>query len=146
MITKFRTQAPVQHPLNDLLTGFLGRDIGQFIGNDELAVTKPRVNITETPEAYILALSVPGFTKEELKISTEKETLTISGEHVEQKLNDNERFTRREFKNASFSRSFRMPELVDTDGITAENTNGMLLIRIPRTQPTKPATKEITIG
>lgn len=145
MITKYRTQAPVQHPFNELMSGLFNKDIGQLIGQDEPTLAKPRVNITETPEAYLISLSVPGFSKEQLKISTEKDTLTINGEHAEEALNENERYTRREYKTASFSRSFRLPELVDLDGITADHTNGTLAVRIPRTQPVKPATRAIQI-
>jgi len=145
MITKYRTQAPAQHPLNEMMTGLFNRDIGQLIGQDEPTLAKPRVNITETPEAYLISLSVPGFSKEQLKISTENETLSISGEHAEEALNEKERYTRREFKTTSFSRSFRLPELVDLDGITADHVNGTLAIRIPRTQPVKPATRAVPI-
>lgn len=145
MITKYRTQTPAQHPFNELMSGLFNRDIGQLIGQDEPTLAKPRVNITETPEAYLISLSVPGFSKEQLKISTENETLTISGEHAEEALSDTERYTRREFKTASFTRAFRLPELVDLDGITADHNNGMLAVRIPRTQPVKPATRAVTI-
>lgn len=145
MITKYRTQAPVQHPFNELMSGMFNRDIGQLIGQDEPALAKPRVNITETPEAYHISLSVPGFSKEQLKISTENETLTISGEHSEEALAEKERYTRREFKTTSFSRSFRLPELVDLDGITADHANGMLAVHIPRTQPVKPSSRAVPI-
>src|SRR5690606_6616672 len=103
MITKYRTQVPPQHPFGELMSGLFNRDIGQLIGQDEPTLTKPRVNITETPEAFHITLSVPGFSKEQLKISTENETLTIGGEHNEEALAEKERFTRREFKTTSFS-------------------------------------------
>ena len=145
MITKYRTQVPVQHPFNELMSGMFNRDIGQLIGQDEPTLAKPRVNITETPDAALIAVSVPSLSKEQLKISSENENLTISGEHNEEAMAEKERFTRREFKTTSFSRSFRLPELVDLDGITADHANGMLTVHIPRTQPVKPATRAVPI-
>jgi len=146
MITKYRPQSTLVHPFSDLVNGMFGRDISQFFGHDDLGHSTPRVNITETPEKFVVSLRVPGFTKEELKISTEKDTLTVKGEKSSSTNTENERFLRREFQTAAFTRSFQLPETVKLDAITAEHVHGVLKVSIPKSEPAKPVTREISIA
>lgn len=146
MITKYRPQHSFVHPFNDLFGGVLGRDISHFFGHDDLGQFTPRVNITETPEKFVVSLRVPGFSKDELKISTEKNTLTVKGEKTSSASHENERVLRREFQASTFSRSFSLPETVKLDAISAEHTNGVLNVSIPKTEPAKPMTREINIA
>ncbi|HPF89813.1 MAG: Hsp20/alpha crystallin family protein [Flavobacteriales bacterium] len=146
MITKYRPQSTFAHPFNDLMSGFFGRDISQVFGNDDLPSSMPRVNITETPEKFVVSLRVPGFSKDELKISTEKDTLTIKGDKTTTQKDENERSLRREFHTASFARSFQLPETVKADAITAEHVDGVLNVSIPKAEPAKPVTREISIA
>ncbi len=145
MITKYRTHSPVVTPFN-LVNEVFGQDIGQFFGHDDVAHSRPKVNITERPEKFIITLMVPGYTKEQLKITSEKDTLTVKAEKVEQAAQENERITRREFQLAAFTRSFRLPETVDLEAITAEHANGLLHVHVPKTVPAKPTTREISIA
>ncbi|HRF80837.1 MAG TPA: Hsp20/alpha crystallin family protein [Flavobacteriales bacterium] len=146
MITKYRPQSTFVHPFSDLVNGMFGRDISQFFGHDDLGHFTPRVNITETPEKFVVSLRVPGFAKEELKISTEKDTLTVKGEKSSSTNTENERFLRREFQTAAFTRSFQLPETVKLDAITAEHVHGVLNVSIPKSEPAKPVTREINIA
>ena len=146
MITKYRPQSTFVHPFSDLVNGMFGRDISQFFGHDDLGHFTPRVNITETPEKFVVSLRVPGFTKEELKISTEKDTLTVKGEKSSSTNTENERILRREFQTAAFTRSFQLPETVKLDAITAEHVHGVLNVSIPKSEPAKPVTREINIA
>jgi HSP20 family protein len=145
-ITKYRPQAVLTSPFNELVNEFFGRDISQFIGNDELRRTQPATNIIERPDEFELRMSVPGFAKEELKMSVENDTLTLSGEHKAEEKKEDERYTRREFTRSAFSRSFKLPEGVNHEGINASYANGMLHVRIPKADSAKPRTREIAIG
>ncbi len=144
MITKYRTH-PYHRPLNDLLNLTIGRDISQFFGHDDVATPSPKVNITETPKEFVISLLVPGYTKDKLKITAEKETLTVKGEKTEYALGENERFTRREFQVGDFTRSFHLPATVDIASVHAEQVDGVLHVHIPRVEPAKPAVHDITI-
>ena len=145
MITKYRTH-PYHSPLNDLLNVTIGRDISQFFGHDDVATTSPKVNITETPKEFVISMLVPGYAKDKLKITAEKETLTVKGEKPEQTLGENERLTRREFQVGGFTRSFRLPETVDIAAVRAEHVDGVLHVHIPRVEPAKPAVHDISIA
>ena len=133
-------------PLDELFNGFFGRDLSQFVGSDELHRSAPRVNITEGKDGFSLDLLAPGFRKEDLKMSVEDSTLTISAEKKNQTLSEGDRYTRREFGFNAFKRSFRLPENVSPESIKAEFTNGVLTVSIPKTEPVKPAVREISIA
>lgn len=145
-IAKYRPATSFAGPFNELVNEFFGRDISQALGHDDLKRTLPGVNILERPTEFELRLLAPGFSKEDLKIRLENEVLTISAERKTENLQEQERYTRREFSSSSFSRSFRLPESVQAEGIKADLVNGVLHVIIPKTQVSKPATREINIG
>jgi HSP20 family protein len=144
-IAKYRPMGALS-PFNELVNEFFGRDIGQLLGQDEARRFVPAVNIIEREDAFELRISAPGFGKDELKLNVEADTLTISGEHKVEDLKENERYTRREFMHSAFSRSFRLPETVNAEGISAEHVNGMLHVRIPKAEAAKPKAREISIN
>ncbi len=146
MLTKYRTQTPFTHPLNDLMSSFLGRDISQPLGHDDVQLSTPKVNITETKEGFGLERNVPGFTKDQIRITMEENILKIHGEQEKVEAQEGESYLRREFSHTSFERGFHLPENVNGDGIKAEVTHGVLRIHLPKVEPSKPATRQIKIN
>lgn len=145
-ITKFTPRPAFVSPFNELVNEFLGRDISQFMGQDELKRSMPSVNIVEREGHFELHLLAPGYVKEDLKIQVENDVLTISAEKKTEELSGNERYTRREFALQAFSRSFRMPEKVNIDGLQASYVNGVLTVSIPKAEEAKPKVREIGIN
>ena len=72
----------------------------------------PAANITDKKDGYKIELVVPGFTKESINLSVDKNVLTIAGEKQDEVKNENEKVTRKEFHHASFKRSFTLPKNV----------------------------------
>ena len=102
----------------------------------------PSVNIKEKDDVYELSVAAPGFEKSDFKVEVNNDVLTISSEKKnESETKDDEKFTKREFCYESFSRSFALPELVDSDNIKAEYKRGILYVNIPKKEEAKP--KEI---
>ena len=145
-ITKFKSRPTFVSPFNDLMSGLLSNDIGNFVGRDDIQRTTNAVNITEGESAFELQLLTPGFSKEDIKLSIENDMLTISAEKKSTDLKENERFTRREFNFNSFTRSFTLPETVNAEGIKAELVHGVLHLELPKTEKAKPRTREISIS
>ena len=127
---------------------FPGRasSLGRMYGSDDLPNSFPRVNIIETDGDYRLQLLAPGFSKEELKLNVENDTLTVSAEKKSAALSENERYTRHEFAQDSLKRSFRLGEKANLEGISASHVDGVLTITIPKKEENKPAAREIPIG
>jgi len=110
---------------------FFGRSIGDFMGSDFVS-NMPSVNISETDEGYHVDVATPGLSKDDFKISLEKDRLTISSEKSSSEESTHGRYTRREFNFSKFSRSFFLPETVDKDKISAKYDNGVLRLVVPK--------------
>ena len=102
----------------------------------------PYVNIAELKDEIQVVAEVPGIAKEDVSLKLHDGTLTISGERKDPEEKDSESL-RREIAYGSFSRTIQLPEGVDAEKVTAEYTNGVLRIRLPKHEAMKP--KEISI-
>jgi len=97
----------------------------------------PAVNIAETKDEYRIEVAAPGLDKDDFKVNIEDDTLTISANKEEKKEEKDETYTRREFSYTSFSRSFNLPDTVDSEKIKAEHKNGVLTIYVPKKEEVK---------
>jgi HSP20 family protein len=104
----------------------------------------PATNITEDDQAFHLEMAVPGFNKEDFKISLEKDILTISSEKEKSEEKKEQAFKMREFGKRNFCRSFSLPEAVNKDEIQAEYLNGILTVTLPKKEVVK-VKKEIQV-
>lgn len=105
-----------------------GKSMSRFM----MGTTIPSANIKENDENFQIELGIPGVNKEQIKIDLEDDVLTISSEQKEEKTEEKDNYTRREFNYSSFSRSFYLPDIVDSDKISAEYKDGILNIVIPK--------------
>ncbi|MBL7892471.1 MAG: Hsp20/alpha crystallin family protein [Bacteroidia bacterium] len=92
----------------------------------------PAVNVSEKEDKYLIEVSAPGFNKDEFKVEIADGILTISGEHKEEKKEDDKNFSRKEFNCDSFRRSFNLADSVDEEQIGAKYKNGILYIQLPK--------------
>lgn len=103
----------------------------------------PALNIKEDDKKMTLELMVPGFKKEDIKISLDGDILTISSETKEEKESKDKEnnFLKREFFYNSFKRCIRIPdEKIDTGNIKANYEDGILKLSLPkREEPVKPS-------
>ncbi len=100
----------------------------------------PFVDISETPDSYILDADMPGVSKENLAITLDNNTLTISGK-VD--ATTGSKFEYQEFELHNYKRNFVVNEDVDTGKIEAKLENGVLNLIIPKSERTKPRKIEI---
>ncbi|MFL5789395.1 MAG: Hsp20/alpha crystallin family protein, partial [Flavisolibacter sp.] len=103
------------------------------------------VNIKEKEKGYSLEVVAPGFTKEDFRISLEKDLLTISAEKKSETDNNSEKLILKEYSFKSFKRSFTVSDDIDIENIEAKYENGVLLINLPRKEQVKETTKQISI-
>lgn len=101
--------------------------------------TLPSVNLKESSDEFEVEVAAPGLDKKDFKIEVNHGALTISSEkRSENETKDGQKFTRREFSYQSFSRSFTLPETVESDKISARYDNGILKVVIPKREEAKP--------
>jgi HSP20 family protein len=106
----------------------------------------PAVNISETKENYQVSLAAPGMKKDDFKIDIDGNMLTVSSEKEDNKEEKDKKFTRKEYNYSSFSRSFTLPEEVNSEKIEAKYNDGVLKIYLPRKEEVKKSTaKQIAV-
>jgi HSP20 family protein len=117
---------------------FFGKDlIPDLFPEENRRFTTPSVNIVEEKEDFRIELAVPGLDKKDIKIDLDNNVLTISSEKEEKKEDEDNKVMRREFRYASFTRSFTLPDVADYEKINASHSNGILTITIPKKEEAK---------
>lgn len=107
-----------------------------------------RTDIKETDENYQLDIEMPGYGKNEIKISLDNGYLTVSAEKSVKESSDEEktnaRYIRKECS-VSCQRSYYVGEDVEQENVKARYENGILSLVVPKVQPKKLAPKTIEI-
>lgn len=98
---------------------------------------RPVADISETDKEYVIKAELPEVKKEDVKVTLADGMLTIAGERRHEKEHKAENEIRVESFYGTFARSFSLPENIDTKGIRAESKDGVLRVRIPKTEASK---------
>ena len=106
----------------------------------------PPVDIYEDEHSIQLKLEVPGIDEKDLDVKVENNTLTIAGERKFEKEEKEENFRRVERRYGSFTRSFTLPNTVNTDDINAQYDNGVLTIKLAKRAEAKPKQIKVNVG
>ena len=132
------------------LAGFLENfaDTGIDSGKDQLAfgTFAPAVDVYEDEHNLVLKLEAPGVNDEDLNVSLENNTLTVRGERKFENEEKKENFHRIERQYGVFTRTFRLPNTVDTEKVEAGYDKGILKITLAKRAEAKPKTIKIGTG
>lgn len=104
------------------------------------------VDIREEDDAFYVDAEVPGLSAEDIKVDIEKNVLTLSGERKLEKEETKENFRRVERQYGHFTRSFSLPETVDSENISADLKNGVLELRLPKKEAPRPKSISVNVG
>jgi HSP20 family protein len=112
---------------------------GQLVGSAPM-------DVSEDDDAYDVTLSLPGWKADEIGVSLQQDTVTVSGQRKpdEGEGKAGETFHMRERRFAAFSRSFTFPTPVDPEKVDAKFENGELTLRLPKAESARP--RQIKIG
>ena len=105
----------------------------------------PLVDISEDDKEYLIKAELPGVKKEDVHISVENGVLTITGERKFEKEEKNKKYHRVERAYGSFVRTFIVPDDAEADKVAAEFKDGLLKIRIPKSEQAKPKQIEVRV-
>ena len=104
---------------------------------------RPAVDIYETQEGLVVLADVPGASKETVELEVENDVLTIK---ARAKHNLPVEPIYREFELMSYYRQFQLSDTVDDEKIGAEFKHGVLTLRIPRAEKTKPRQIPVSVS
>jgi HSP20 family protein len=92
-----------------------------------------KVDVTETPQAYVLKADLPGVNKQDIHVQVEGNRVSLSAEvRQEDRLTDGEKVLRSERYVGSVARSFQLPEDIDNVAAKARYDNGVLTLTLPK--------------
>jgi HSP20 family protein len=106
----------------------------------------PTVDISETDREYLIKMELPEVRKEDVKVTVEDGVLTIQGERRQEREEKGKKFHRVERSYGTFMRGFTVPDDVDEAKVGAEFKEGMLLLRLPKSEKAKPKAIEVKVG
>jgi len=112
----------------------------------ELASWAPAVDIYETENEVVVKADLPDVQEKDIDVRVENSTLTIRGERKFNNEVHEENYLRVERAYGTFTRSFSLPNTVNAETIHAEYRNGVLSVRMPKREETKPKQIKISVS
>ncbi|MCG6157884.1 Hsp20/alpha crystallin family protein [Rubinisphaera margarita] len=120
-------------------------DVQHIPESTHQVMTRPRTDIRETDQAYLLQADMPGIDESTAEVTVEKKVLTIRG--------TTQPYTPEGFENVYresdqrfYERVFRLPEEVDPTALEATVKNGVLTVTLPKRQEAQPVRVRINAG
>ncbi len=105
----------------------------------------PLVDISEDDKEYVIKAELPEVKREDVKVTAEEGTLTISGERRFEKEEKGRKYHRVERSYGSFVRNFSLPDDASPAKVTAVFKDGVLTVHLAKTEKAKPQQIEVKV-
>ena len=134
--------------IQDRLSTLFGRPLRRGNGREEITLPEwtPLADITEDDKEYLIKTELPEMKKEDVKVTVENGVLTISGERKFEKEEKKKKYHRVERGYGTFMRSFTLPDDADANKIKADFKNGVLTLRLLKSEHAKPKQIEVNVA
>jgi HSP20 family protein len=140
----FREFSTLQERMNRLV-----RDSFATEGREEALATTtfaPPVDVYEDEHSITLKIEVPGIDEKDIDVRIENNVLTVHGERKFEKEEKEENFRRVERQYGSFTRTFTLPNTVDSEKVSANYEKGILKVALPKKAEAKPKQIKVNVG
>jgi len=140
----FREFSTLQDRMNSLFRQNYGTE-----GREESLTTSsfaPAVDVYEDEHQVTLKIEVPGVDEKDIDVRIENNVLTVHGERKFEKEEKEENFRRVERRYGSFTRTFTLPNTVDSENVQASYDKGILKIALPKKSEAKPKQIKVNVG
>ncbi|HEV2452727.1 MAG TPA: Hsp20/alpha crystallin family protein [Verrucomicrobiae bacterium] len=144
----FREMDEIQRRMSSLLEGNLLRRGNLTNGEENITVPEwaPLVDVIEDDKEYLIKVELPEVHKDDVKVTVENGTLTISGERKAEKEQKGRRFHRVERYYGRFERTFGIPDDAESDAVNAEFKDGVLRVRLAKSEKARPKQIEVKVS
>jgi HSP20 family protein len=122
---------------------------GRNEAHDESLITSsfaPAVDVYEDEHQVTLKIEVPGIDEKDIDVQVENNVLTVHGERRIEKEEKEENYRRVERHYGTFTRTFNLPQTVDTESVSATYDKGVLNIALPKKAEAKPKQIKVNVG
>ncbi len=137
-----------ERDMDRMMEDFFGRRVRpwwpeRLFRTDELDVRAPAVDVFEEKDDIVVKAEIPGMDKDNIEVKLTDHTLTIKGEKKKAEETKEENYYRSERSYGSFFRTLELPKDVHADKVKATFKNGVLEVRMPKTEEAK--AKEVKV-
>jgi HSP20 family protein len=140
--TPMRHLSSLQDEMNRLFNAFARGGNGET--GWAMSTWAPPVDLYETEDALVLKAELPGVSKDDVSVEIHNNTLILRGQRKHEAEVKEEHFHRVERAYGTFQRAFVLPAVVDQDQVQATYKDGVLELRLPKSEAAKP--KRIAIS
>ena len=141
-VDPFRELLDLQRGINQLFDSSVGRSPNEGVA---LSTWTPAVDIFEDESSFVIKLELPEVNRDDVKVSLNENTLSISGERKVENETKRENYHRVERSYGQFYRSFTLPPNVNTEAIGAQFKDGVLRLTLPKREEAKPKQIEVKV-
>lgn len=145
----FREMEELERRMSALLNWRpFGRQTVTLVEDEDITVPEwsPLVDIVEDEKEYLIKVELPEVQKDDVRVTVEGGTLTISGERKAEKEQKGRRFHRIERYYGRFERSFAIPDDAEADNVKAEFKDGVLRVHLPKSEKARPKQIEVQVA
>ena len=111
-----------------------------------VAEWSPLVDIAEDEKEYLIKAELPEVKKEDVRVTVENGVVTITGERKFEKEEKGKKYHRIERAYGSFARSFSVPDNADDAKVAAELKDGVLKVRLAKSEKAKPKQIDVAVS
>ena len=112
----------------------------------DLATWAPVIDIYETEQELVVKADLPDMDEKDIDVRVENNTLSIRGERKFEKDVHQDNYLRVERAYGAFTRSFTLPNAINTEALRAEYRNGVLTVHMPKREESKPKQVKISVS
>jgi len=95
----------------------------------------PPIDVFETSDRYVIAAELPGLVRDQIELAMEDSRLTIRGRRVEGSRGPDVHYQQVERGHGAFARTFEFADKIDVDRVSADLTDGVLTVSLPKRAP-----------
>ena len=105
----------------------------------------PPIDVYETDDRYVVSAELPGLARDQIELALEDARLTLRGQRADAPgaAEAIVHFHQVERGHGAFSRTFEFADKIDVAGVTADLTNGVLTVTLPKIPPVPPRKIEV---
>jgi HSP20 family protein len=136
--------AELQREMNRVFDTVFGQHFGP-LGRLRAGYVYPPMNVWEDQAEYVITCEVPGLEMEDLEVYVAGDQLTVSGRRADAIPESGATVHRHERDTGQFSRAVTLPGPVLSDKTQAALAEGILTVRIPKTEEAKPKKIQVQV-
>lgn len=106
----------------------------------------PAVDLIDAGDNYVLEVVLPGLKADDINIEASRKSITVSGERAAVDYGDDKTVLRRERRYGSFRRVVNLPVAVDHEQVSADYTNGILTLNVPKAAEVRSQVVKVNVG